>query len=116
MKTKLAIKNALLRMTPASVPGHSVDGDEVRVMIHFTMRRQTAQAKKEAETARRSGLDMRTFTGHLDRVFFTAADRLCFTMLAKERVNRRTARYCYRTFNVDSGQVKTLQLIAPRRA
>lgn len=121
MTTKtLEIKNQLLRLKPATTPGKTSDGAPIRVKIGFVKRAPTARAIAEAETARRHGLDMRTFTGTLDRVFFTLKNELCMTMLAMERVHlehsgETSARYCYRTFNLDSGQVKSLRALAPRR-
>jgi len=109
---ELSIKNVLLQARQSTAPGYAVNGSEVRVTLNFVMREPTAHAIKESAAARRSGFNLKTFTGYLDRLFFSSNGSFCFTILAKERVNLKEGRYCYRTFNVDSGQVASLQVLA----
>lgn len=114
------IKNRLVEIEKATRPGANADGAEIRVTIGFVKHRPTAQALKEAAPARRHGLDLKTFTGILDRVFFTAAGELCMTMLTAQRVRvdgAGDAHFCHRTFNVDAGQVRALRVLSrPARA
>ena len=107
-KTKAAIKAALRKLAQSSIPGFSNDGAPVMVRIKFTMNAPTEKAKRESALARRAGLDLKLYTGLLDRVFRTVTGKVCFTMLAKERVDLHRPEYCYRTFNVDSGQVESI--------
>jgi hypothetical protein len=116
----LELKNRVIGLKTATVPGKTADGAEIRVQIKFVKLAPTVRALMESEIARRHGLDLKTFSGFLDRVFFSQKNELCMTMLVKERVRLEhleqvNVRYCYRTFNLDSGQVKTLRVLAPRR-
>lgn len=113
MKTKeearriSTLKNRLINMRRASIRGRLADGQPIRVRIRGTMRRPDAVAEAEAAAAAAVGLDLKLFTGYLDSVFFSSAGHLCFTMLVLERINAQ-GRYCYRTFNVDSGLVDSV--------
>lgn len=107
-KTKSAIKKILAKLKAASIAGFSNDGAQVVVRITFRNGDGlTTRAAQESAVARRAGLDLKTFSGPLDRVW-KAGTGLCFTILATQRVDLSSRAYCYRTFNVDSGQIKEL--------
>ena len=80
--------------------------------IDLTMNTDLAGIKiPDSKLARKSRLDLRVFTGFLDKVWVTKSKELVFSMLTLERVDTITGRYTYRTCNTNRGTVKWLKVI-----
>ena len=101
MKSIIALKNIML---DAPV------GTLLRVRIDGANTPTTRRSIEESKVAYNSGLDLRLFTGPLEKVWYTANGDLCFTMKAKERIDLDLGTYCYRTFNIDSGNVVSIHV------
>lgn len=112
------IRRILRKLKTATRPGQSVDGQMIQVRYEAA-RKPTDRALEESGTARRQGLDLRVFTGHLDRVWKAKTGGLCFTMLAFERIALKfeneepkiITAHCYRTINTNLGRVRWLKVL-----
>lgn len=111
--TKVAdIRKAIKTLRASSVPGISNDGK--RIMVRYEAFGQADEkARIDARPARTAGLDLRIYTGILDKVFETK-DRnphLCFTMLVLERLDSAKGEYGFRTFNLNKGRLRWLKVL-----
>lgn len=106
------IRKVLPTLKTCSDPGHSTDGQRVQIRYE-ACDKPTERAKLEAAVAKNSHLDLRVYTGILDRVFYTWGinPQLCITMLVMERVDLESRKYGYRTFNLNRGRIRHLKVI-----
>ena len=106
------IRKILPKLKTATVPGKTHDGAFIQMRYESTGKNVTAESKRQASAARKAGMDLRVFTGPLDRVFTTAGlnPQLVVTMLCMERINDNRT-YAYRSFNLSKGRVRFLKVL-----
>ena len=79
----------------------------------------TERAKKESLRAKKAGMKMCVYTGHLERAFLTKGGHRCITMTVFQRdcecpnLKRNPNRLAYRTFNLDLGKVEDFHIVHP---
>lgn len=104
-QNKAYIFKTLFDLKQASTPGKTNDGAEIRIRYN-AFGEPTERAKEEARKALEAGCDPRTYTGRVDRLWFTKSKDLILTMLVLERLNGQN--YCYRSFNLMKGDIQEL--------
>lgn len=107
-KTRRHILDNLLQLKEATIPGHSADGASIRIK-YIPFKEPTKRAIEEARPALRAGLDLQTFSGRIDKIWYSQQGYLILTMLVLERIVNGA--YTYRSFNLDKGELKELIIL-----
>ena len=109
--TKISdIRKVLPTLKSNTVPGFTNDG--ARIVVRYERFGPVKEERKlDTIPAKRAGLDLRVYTGVLDKVWTTRNKDLVFSMLVLERLDAANGKYSYRTINTSRGRVRYLKVI-----
>ena len=107
---RAAVLRIAKRLRGSTDPGWARDGQAIQIRYR-AVGCPTDRAVCEAECARRSGLDLRVFTGTVEKVFKTRCGETVLTAAVLERTTRGDDHhYTYRSFNLTNGGVEWLKV------
>ena len=104
------IRKILPKLKQSTIPGFSNNGQRLQVRYErFCLVNE--YKKLDTIAAKHARLDLKIFTGNLDKVWITKNKDLVFSMLVLERIDSSTGKYAYRTFNLNRGRCRWLKVL-----
>jgi hypothetical protein len=111
--TKVSEIRKILPKLKQAKGGPAKSGQMIQIRYEAVKPGRSIEPDDSKAAAVDAGLDLRLFTGYLDKVAYTPAPnpQMIMTMLAYERVDSETCEYQYRSMNLNKGRIRFLKIL-----